>query len=75
MTSRAPDHADPDAKPVPPLEVKQALDEARMLVLGVQVLLGFQYTALFQSGFASRKPAAARQLDAAAPRAPRRWQR
>ena len=53
------------SEPVPPDRVKKALDEARTLVLGIQVLLGFQYAALFQSGFATL-PIAARQLDAAA---------
>src|SRR5438105_9539434 len=32
-------------------KVKNALDEARILVLGVQVLLGFQYRAFFEPGF------------------------
>ncbi|HVJ55922.1 MAG TPA: DUF6328 family protein [Aliidongia sp.] len=31
--------------------VRNALNESRMLVLGAQVLLGFQYQALFRSGF------------------------
>src|SRR4051794_20968784 len=31
--------------------VKSGLDEGRMLVLGVQVLLGFQYAWVFQKGF------------------------
>jgi hypothetical protein len=32
-------------------KVKNALDEARILVLGSQVLLGFQYRAFFEPGF------------------------
>jgi hypothetical protein len=32
-------------------KVKTALDETRMLVLGCQVLLGFQFQAVFQDGF------------------------
>jgi len=32
-------------------KVKNALDETRMLVLGTQVLLGFQYRAFFEPGF------------------------
>lgn len=32
-------------------KVKMALDETRLLVLGVQVLLGFQFQAFFQNGF------------------------
>jgi hypothetical protein len=53
------------SEPVSPDQVKEALDEARTLVLGVQVLLGFQYAALFQTAFA-KLPLAVRQLDAAA---------
>jgi hypothetical protein len=33
-------------------KIKNALDEARILVLGTQVLLGFQYRAFFEPGFA-----------------------
>src|SRR5438270_1638175 len=33
-------------------KVKNALDEARILVLGTQVLLGFQYRAFFEPSFA-----------------------
>jgi hypothetical protein len=65
MTQAAAAVRRPGTEPVPPAKVKQALDEARTLVLGVQVLLGFQYAALFQTAFA-RLPAGARQLDAAA---------
>jgi hypothetical protein len=32
-------------------KVKTALDETRLLVLGIQVLLGFQFQAFFQTGF------------------------
>ena len=32
--------------------VKLALDEMRLLILGVQVLLGFQFESFFQDGFA-----------------------
>ena len=34
-----------------PAKVKTALDETRMLVLGCQVLVGFQFQAVFQDGF------------------------
>ena len=37
-------------------KVKTALDESRMLILGASVLLGFQYRAPFESGFASLTP-------------------
>jgi hypothetical protein len=33
--------------------VKTAMDETRLLVLGVQVLLGFEFQCLFQDGFAT----------------------
>ena len=33
-------------------KVKIALDETRLLILGIQVLLGFQFQAFFQNGFA-----------------------
>jgi hypothetical protein len=33
-------------------KVKTALDETRLLILGIQVLLGFQFQAFFQTGFA-----------------------
>ena len=32
-------------------KIKTALDESRMLILGLQVLLGFQYRAAFEPGF------------------------
>lgn len=38
--------------------VKTGLDEVRSLVLGAQILLGFQYRAGFESAFASLPPAA-----------------
>src|SRR5207248_3476161 len=38
-------------------KVKNALDEARILVLGAQVLLGFQYRAFFEKGFDELPPA------------------
>jgi hypothetical protein len=42
-----------DAEPVSlRSKVKNALDEARILVLGAQVLLGFQYRAFFEASFA-----------------------
>jgi hypothetical protein len=34
-------------------KVKNALDEARMLVLGAQVLIGFQFRSIFEQGFDS----------------------
>jgi hypothetical protein len=33
-------------------KVKTALDETRLLILGIQVMLGFQFQAFFQNGFA-----------------------
>lgn len=39
-------------------KVKNALDEARILMLGTQVLLGFQYRAFFEKGFDELPPAA-----------------
>ncbi|MDQ6651810.1 MAG: DUF6328 family protein [Acidobacteriota bacterium] len=32
-------------------KIKTALDESRMLILGTQILLGFQYRAVFEKGF------------------------
>jgi small neutral amino acid transporter SnatA (MarC family) len=32
-------------------KTKKALDEGRILVLGVQVLIGFQFRSVFQPGF------------------------
>jgi hypothetical protein len=37
-------------------KIDNALNESRILVLGVQVLLGFQYQAVFQSGFDQLPP-------------------
>lgn len=48
-----------------PDKIKMALDETRMLILGAQILVGFQYTAVFREGFEDL-PAHARYLDAAA---------
>ena len=45
-------------------KVKNALDEARILVLGTQVLLGFQYRAFFEPPF-ERLPAVNQQLELA----------
>jgi len=33
--------------------VKAAMNETRLLILGVQVLLGFQFACFFQDGFAT----------------------
>jgi hypothetical protein len=41
--------------------IKDGLDEARMLVLGAQVLLGFQYRSVFEPGF-ERLPGATQSL-------------
>ena len=38
-------------------KVKNSLDEARMLMLGAQVLLGFQYRAFFEKGYEKLGPA------------------
>jgi hypothetical protein len=43
--------------------IKTALDELRMQMLGLQVLLGFQFQGLFQPGY-SALPAVARLVDA-----------
>ena len=37
--------------------MKNSLDEARMLMLGAQVLLGFQYRAFFEEGYEKLGPA------------------
>lgn len=34
-------------------KIKTALDESRMLILGTQILLGFQYRSFFEPGFAA----------------------
>src|SRR4051812_12804074 len=51
----------------PPLErqIKTALDETRLLILGAQILLGFQFNATFQELFAMWSPLE-RHLHAAA---------
>ena len=46
-------------------KVKNALDEVRILVLGSQVLLGFQYRAFFEKGY-ERLPAVDRAFELAA---------
>src|SRR5882757_5901012 len=38
-------------------KLKTALDETRLLILGIQVLLGFQFQAFFQTGFSQLSPA------------------
>jgi uncharacterized protein DUF6328 len=38
-------------------KLKAALDETRLLILGVQILLGFEFQAVFQDGFGSLDPA------------------
>jgi uncharacterized protein DUF6328 len=43
-------------------KVQNALDEARLLILGTQVLLGFQLRAVFEKGF-DKLPAASQYLD------------
>jgi hypothetical protein len=42
--------------------VKTALDETRMLVVGAQILLGFELSSVFRDGFESL-PMHARYLD------------
>ncbi|HEX8090473.1 MAG TPA: hypothetical protein VF762_16560, partial [Blastocatellia bacterium] len=32
-------------------KITNALDECRMLILGAQIMLGFQYRSVFESGF------------------------
>src|SRR5437763_11340862 len=46
-------------------KVKTALDETRMLVLGAQILIGFQFRIVFQDAF-DRLPALSRGLNALA---------
>src|SRR5438046_2919520 len=43
-------------------KVKTALDETRILVLGAQILLGFQFRGVFSEGY-DRLPAYSRELD------------
>jgi hypothetical protein len=38
-------------------KLKAALDETRLLILGVQILLGFEFQAVFQDGFGGLDPA------------------
>jgi uncharacterized membrane protein YuzA (DUF378 family) len=46
-------------------KIKTALDETRILILGAQILLGFQFRGVFQDGFEAL-PAHARYLDGVA---------
>lgn len=46
-------------------KVKIALDETRMLILGAQILLGFQFRGVFSDGY-ERLPTDARYLDGVA---------
>ncbi|MCU1259848.1 MAG: putative rane protein [Bryobacterales bacterium] len=46
-------------------KIQDALDESRMLVLGAQVLIGFEFSSNFQEGFA-RLPATLRSANTAA---------
>src|SRR6266404_1909223 len=46
-------------------KVKTALDETRTLILGSQILIGFQFQAVFQNAF-EELPAHARWVDGAA---------
>jgi hypothetical protein len=46
-------------------KVKLALDETRMLILGAQMLLGFQLRGVFSDGY-DQLPTPARYLDAVA---------
>ena len=48
-----------------PKKIKIALDETRTLILGAQILLGFQFRGVFQDAF-EQLPAHARYLDAVA---------
>src|SRR3954449_9572358 len=48
-----------------PEKVKTALDETRTLILGVQILFGFQFRAIFQESFSSLPPAAKAESGAA----------
>jgi hypothetical protein len=38
-------------------KIKTAMDESRMLILGAQILLGFQYRSFFEKGFEALPPA------------------
>src|SRR5438874_13400695 len=46
-------------------KVKIALDETRMLILGAQILLGFQFRGVFSDGY-GQLPSHARYLDGVA---------
>ena len=46
-------------------KIKTALDETRMLILGAQILLGFELRAAFSEGF-DKLPVHARHLEALA---------
>jgi hypothetical protein len=46
-------------------KIKTALDETRILILGAQILIGFQFRGVFQDGF-EQLPAHARYLDGVA---------
>jgi hypothetical protein len=46
-------------------KVKTALDETRMLILGAQILLGFEFRAAFSDGF-DKLPSHSRHLEALA---------
>jgi hypothetical protein len=46
-------------------KIQNALDESRILILGSQVLIGFQFRSFFESGF-ERLPAVSKQLSLAA---------
>ncbi|MFN2492039.1 MAG: DUF6328 family protein [Pyrinomonadaceae bacterium] len=46
-------------------KIKTALDESRMLILGTQIFLGFQYRAVFEKGFEAL-PRSSQQLKLAA---------
>jgi uncharacterized protein DUF6328 len=46
-------------------KIKTALDETRILILGAQILLGFELRAAFSEGF-DRLPSHARHLEALA---------
>jgi len=46
-------------------KVKTALDETRMLILGAQILLGFQFRGVFNDGY-EQLPSLARYLDGVA---------
>lgn len=49
----------------PEAKLKTAMDETRLLILGAQILLGFQFNGMFQDGF-DALPGISRKLDVAA---------